>query len=363
MGNFLGFIFGPILLIGAIWLLSWNEGRAVQALNGLSAAGQAVVEADAGAVPPADEGKLVHVVGPASGAAPLSDPDLSIQFPDQIVVARTVLMYQWQESKVSNNARTAPSNGVSDGNYTYTYDRVWSGTPIDSSGFYQSGHSNPPMPFSDARWTAGDAHLGGYALSADTLKLASLTTALTPTAPDGWTAGNGALLKGDPSAPQVGDMKVTYAGLANGSPLSVLAQQTHGGFGSYTAANGYQLEKVDLGDVPAQAMLTEQRNDETTMTWVLRAGGFIGIFAGVLIFLSPLSSMVGFVPILGNIARGAAFLAAVVIAVPTTLVVVALSWIVFRPVVGIGLLVLAAALLLGLRWMHSKAHPAAPRPV
>ena len=64
----------------------------------------------------------------------------------------------------------------------------------------------------------------------------------------------------------------------------------------------------------------------------------------------------------GSIARGAAFLAAMVVAVPTTLVVVALSWIVFRPVVGIGLLVAAVALLAGLRWIHGKAHPAAPSP-
>ena len=155
---------------------------------------------------------------------------------------------------------------------------------------------------------------------------------------------------------------MTYTGLANGSTLSVLAQQSHGGFGPYTAANGYQLEMVDLGNVPAQAMITEQRNDETAMTWVLRVVGFFGIFAGVLMFLSPLSGIVGFVPILGSIARGAAFLAAMVVAVPTTLVVVALSWIVFRPVVGIGLLVAAVALLAGLRWIHGKAHPAAPSP-
>ncbi len=361
--NFFGFIIGPFILIGAIVLLSWNEGRAVQALNGLSAAGQAMVEADANAVPPTDEGRLVHVIGPAVASAGLSDPDLGLSFPDQVAVARTVQMYQWRESKVSNSAHNAPTNGITDGNYTYTYDQTWSETPIDSSGFYQSGHSNPPMPFSDARWTAADAHVGGYALSNDTLGHATLTSALTPTPPDGWTAANGALLKGDPTAPKVGDLRVTYLGLQTGSTLSVLAEQSHGGFGSYTAANGYQLEMVDLGNVPAQAMITEQRNDETTLTWALRAVGFGGIFVGVLIFLSPLSSLVGWVPLLGNIARGAAFLAALVIAAPLTLIVAAVSWIVFRPVVGIGLLVAAALLLFGLRWAHRAMHPPAPKPV
>jgi hypothetical protein len=360
-----GFVLGPLLLIGAVVLLSWNEGRAVQALNGLAAASQAVVEADASAAPGADEGKLVHVVGPATASASVSDPDLNIAFPGQVTVARTVQMYQWQESKTSsNNGRTQqPANSVYDGsNFYYSYQQVWSQTPIDSSGFYQPGHANPPMPFQDARWTAADAHVGGYALSADTLRLATLATPLTPNPPDGWTAANGALAKGDPAAPQVGDLKVSYVALANGQTLSVLAQQSHGGFAPYTAGNGYQLEMVDVGNLPAAAMITEQRNGETAMTWVLRAAGFLGIFFGVLLFLSPLSSLVGWVPLVGSIARGAAFLAALAIAAPLTLIVAAISWIVFRPLVGIGLLVAAAVLLAALHWAHRALHPRAPAP-
>jgi hypothetical protein len=356
VGNILGFLFGPILLIGAIFLLSWNEGRAVQALNGLSEASQAVVEADPSA-PAADEGKLVHVIGPAIASAPISDTDLSIPFPGQVAVARTVQMYQWRETK-----HTSSNNGSQQ--TTYSYDEAWSEQAIDSSTFNQAaGHANPPMPFTDARWVASDARLGGYTLGADTLGLATLTTPLTPTAPDGWTAAAGALVKGDPAAPKIGDLKVSYLALASGSTLSVLAEQSSGGFGPYVAPNGYKVEMVDVGNEPAGAMITAQRNNETTMTWVLRVVGFIGIFVGVLIFLSPLSRIASFVPLLGSIVSGAAFLAALVIAVPTTLVVVALSWIVFRPVVGIGLLVAAIALLAGLRWLHAKAHPAAPKPL
>jgi hypothetical protein len=265
-------------------------------------------------------------------------------------------MYQWRETKHTSNNGGAQQT-------TYTYEQAWSEQPIDSSSFNQPGHANPPMPFADARWAASDAKLGGYALGADVLGLAALTTALTPTPPDGWTAASGgALLKGDPAAPKVGDLKVSYTGLASGSTLSVLAEQSGGGFAPYTAGNGYHVELVDLGDQPAKAMITQQRNNETTMTWVLRCVGFAGLLFGFLIFFSPLSSLVGFVPVLGSIVRGAAFLAALVLAAPTTLVVIALSWIVFRPLVGVGLLVAAVALLIALRWAHSKAHPAAPAP-
>lgn len=357
-----GFVLGPIILIGAIVLLSWNEGRAVQAINGLSAAAQAVVEADAGAPPPADEGKLVHVVGVAQAQAQVSDPDLAIGFPGQIAVTRTVQMYQWRERKVSNSARDAPTNGVSDGTYTYSYEETWSDTPIDSSGFYQPGHANPPMPFAGATWSAADAHLGGYALSADTLGHARLATPLTPSPPQGWSAANGALVRGDPAAPKVGDLRVAYAGLVSGSTLSVLAQQSRGGFGPYTAANGYELEMVDVGNVPAAAMINQQRGSENALTWALRVAGFFGVFLGVVIFLSPLSNLVGWIPLVGNIAKGAAMLAALTIAAPLTLIVVAVSWIAFRPLLGIGLLAGAAVLLFVLRRAHRTLHPPTPRP-
>jgi hypothetical protein len=43
--SFAGLVIGPLLVIGAIVLLWWNEGRAVQAIVGLKDAASQVVEA------------------------------------------------------------------------------------------------------------------------------------------------------------------------------------------------------------------------------------------------------------------------------------------------------------------------------
>ena len=59
--NFLaGLVIGPLLIIGAIVLLWWNEGRAVQAIVGLKDAASQVVEAQASGPSPANENKLIH---------------------------------------------------------------------------------------------------------------------------------------------------------------------------------------------------------------------------------------------------------------------------------------------------------------
>jgi len=357
MGSIVGFFIGPILVIGAIVLLSWNEGRAVHALNGLSDASHALVEADATAVSPANEGKLVHVAAQATASADIDDPDVGAKFTGQVAVVRKAEMYEWKQT--SHSTTHDKLGGGTETVTTYAYEKVWAGRAIDSSEFkHPEGHTNPPMPISGASWAASDAKLGAFTLDADTLTLLTLATPLTPDAPDGWTAAAGFLYKGQPSAPAIGDERTSYTGLANGSTISVLAAQSHGGFGPYVTKNGYQIEMAQLGDQPAAAMLADQKKTEGVITWVLRGVGFVAMFIGFAMFFGPLSTFMAVVPLLGSIARGAAGLAALVISIPLTLVVIAIAWIVFRPLLGIGLLVAAAALLYGLGRLHRRRNPA-----
>jgi hypothetical protein len=357
MGSIVGFFVGPILVIGAVVLLSWNEGRAVHALNELSDASRSPVEADATAVSPANEGKLVHVVGPATASAGIDDPDVGAKFTGQVAVVRKAEMYEWKET--SHSTTHDKLGGGTETVTTYTYDKVWADQAIDSSQFKQpEGHTNPAMPITGATLAASDAKLGGFTLDVGTVKLLALASPLSPDAPSGWTASAGALYKGQPGAPAIGDERLSYTGLANGSTISVLAAQSHGGFGPYVTKNGYQVEMARLGNQAAAAMLAEQKKTEGAITWVLRGFGFVAMFLGFAMFFGPLSTFMAVVPLLGSIARGAAGLAAFVLAIPLTLVVIAIAWIAFRPLLGIGLLVAAAALLYGLGRLHRSRHPA-----
>ena len=353
MGSFVGLLIGPLLVIGAVVLLSWNEGRAVQALQGLGEAAHSVVEGSPDAVSAGNDGKLVHVTGAVATSAGVSDSDLDIAFKDQVAVQRIAEMYQWREKKEEKTHDQL--GGGQEKVTTYTYEKVWSASALDSSQFkHPDEHANPGMPFSSTRMTASDAKLGGYTLDADTLKLANLGTALTPDAPDGWTAADGALVKGDPSAPKVGDMRVSYKGLATGSTLTVLAQQNAGGFAPFVTKNGYHLEMVETGSQPVAAMTAEKKHEETTMTWILRGVGLVVMVIGFAMFLGPLSTFAAVIPFLGSIIGGAAGLVALILSLPLTLVVIAISWITFRPLVGGGLLVAAAVALYGLHTLRKS---------
>ena len=356
-GSLMGILIGPLLIIGAIVLLSWNEGRAVHAIVGLNAAQNLTVEAGADAAAPANEGKLVHVVGAATAKGPIADADLGVNFPDQVAVARTVEMYQWHEHSESHTHDNLGGGQTTTTTYTYKLD--WSEAAIDSTGFkHPEGHANPAMPFHSQTYAANDAKLGGFGLDSNTLGLLSLSQPLTPDAPEGWTKSGSQLLKGDPAAPKPGDLRVHYMGLPSGTTISVLAAQASSGFGPFVAPNGYTIDLAQIGSIPAATMIANKKSAESILTWILRGVGFVLVFIGFALFLGPISTLAAVVPFLGGIVRGAVGFISFVLAVPITLVVIALAWIAYRPLIGGGILVVAAAAGYGLWRWHAARRPA-----
>jgi hypothetical protein len=363
-GAFIGLLFGPLLVIGAVVLLSWNEGRAVEAATGLSEGARSVVEVPADSVSPANEGKLVHVIGTAGAQSPIQDGDLNLDFGGQLAVKRMVEMYQWREKKQSSSQDNL--GGGQTTTTTYTYEKEWSPEAIDSSTFaHGQGHENPPMPLTPRSFAASDAKLGGFALDADTLGLIDPDAPLNPQAPAGWKNDAGGLYKGDnPAQPAIGDVRVHYAGLASGSTLSVLAEQSHGGFAAFTAPNGYQIRLAAAGNVPAAQMIAQARKAAAMWTWILRGVGALVMFVGFMLFFGPLAILASVLPFLGALVRGASAAFALVLTLPITLVTIAVAWIAFRPLIGGGLIVAAIGVFYALmRWHHARTPTAgAARP-
>ena len=361
MNSFAGLIIGPLLIIAAIGLLWWNEGRAVQAIVGLNDAASQLVEAQPSGPSPANANKLVHVVGPATAQTPLRDEDVGITFRGQVSVQRNAEMYQWKEEKKEESHDN--TGGSQTTTTTYSYSREWSADAIDSSDFkYPDGHQNPDMPFKSSRMSAPDAKLGGWKLDYDTLGRIDITQALNPDAPEGWSRSGGNYYNGEANAPKVGDMRVNYASLPSGTTVSVLALQSGEGFAPFTAKNGYTVDLAATGNHSATEMIENQRKAESTLTWILRGAGTLVMFMGFAAFLSPLSTIASFIPFLGSLVRGAAGFVSFVIAVPLSIVVMALAWFAYRPLLGGGLILLAAGIGYGLWHWHKTRSPHVPAP-
>src|SRR5579863_1265184 len=76
-----GLLIGLLLIVGAIILLFWNEGRAVQTARSLTEGEATAIDVDAAKVEAGNDGKLIHVSGDLATTAPLTDSDFGITTP------------------------------------------------------------------------------------------------------------------------------------------------------------------------------------------------------------------------------------------------------------------------------------------
>jgi hypothetical protein len=123
------------------------------------------------------------------------------------------------------------------------------------------------------------------------------------------------------------------------------------------AANGYTIALADAGIVPASAIFREKRREESLWTWIWRAVGFGVMLIGFLLMANPISVLAGVIPLFEQLVGIGVGLLALIIAVPLTLIVIALAWIAYRPLIGGGLI--AVGLVLGYLLRRLLHRPAA----
>ena len=81
------------------------------------------------------------------------------------------------------------------------------------------------------------------------------------------------------------------------------------------------------------------------LKWILRAAGILLISLGFGTILKPISAVTSYIPLLGNVVGAAVGLVSFILGLALGLVVIALAWIRFRPLLGISLLILVALLI------------------
>lgn len=446
-GSFRGIVTGFGLIVAAVCLLWWNEGRAVKTAKALGEGAGAVVSVPSDKVDPANEGKLVHVTGKADTKDVLADPQFGISA-TAIRLVRSVEIFQWVQY---TDTRRIKKDGKEYDETTYTYKQEWCRKPVDSSAFKDSSKVNPAttLPFDDETKYASNVTLGAFRLSetdvrriggekpfkfADDYKTPEALTGaqlqngfiyLPVAAPSAASAvatvvnaavssGNGgsplaggaakptgsplagatgnsgsplagasAKPAGSPLAsaatavaatvsnvanavvggmrsvagqPMIGDVRVKFE-VVEPHDISIVARQKGDSFTAWTAKNGKSLSFLRNGVVDAAEIFADAESGNKTMTWILRLVGFLLMLSGFKGVFGPISTLVDVVPILSSIVSFGVGLVSFLLAAALSLLVIGIAWIVYRPVLGIALLVGAGALVV-LVLTRKKAAPA-----
>lgn len=350
---FAGIIVGLVLIVGCVIGLAWNEGNAIAEAKALKEGAGAVVEAAPSPIDPANDQKLVHVTGMTTVTAPLEDSQFGVTATG-LKLSRSAEMYQWSEESKSES-RTKLGGGEETVT-TYTYTKVWSSSPIDSSKFQtQAGHENPPMSIESEDIYATDAKLGDYRLEenvlgqvggAEALTLTDQTDAIDAAAGEAstHTVSQSTIYFGEnPQAPVIGDTRVSYE-VTPASEISVVARQNGDNFLDYRARNGHTVFLVADGDTPAADMFQSAQDANNLIAWVIRVVGVILLMVGFGLILAPLGVIADVLPLAGTIVRMGTGLIGFVLGLLVGTVTIALAWLAFRPITTIIILAIGGAI-------------------
>jgi hypothetical protein len=169
---------------------------------------------------------------------------------------------------------------------------------------------------------------------------------------------SGNLYLGAPDNPQIGDERLSLT-LTRPGEVTVMAVQSENTFRPYETENGKTRfllaeEKLDAAD-----MVAREEGRAKGLRWGLRAGGFILMAIGFGLILRPLAVMADIIPIFGGVVGFAATVISLLLSAIISLIVIAVSWVFVRPLLGISLLVIAFGIIfLVIKLLRKNSDPA-----
>lgn len=364
-----GLLVGPLVILGAIVLLFWNEGRAVGTARSLTEGAGAVVSVAAKPVDPVNEGRLVHVTGPVTTGERLRDAATGIEA-DGLRLVRKVEAYQWRETARSETHKKL--GGGEETVTTHSYRLDWTDHPTDGSEFKQSeGHRNPPVALAGETQIQRAARLGAFALNptqvnglgvsrplpVERFDRAALQKAIGQAAA-GQPVDGRIYIGVDPTRPRLGDLRISYE-VVSTPDATVVARQAGAGFAAYTTSNGRSIEILRNGTVGPAQVFDDAQSDNTMLTWLVRVGGVLLLAFGFGLILGPLSVLADIVPFIGDLVGGVSSMAALAAAVLVGSLTIAVAWFAYRPLLSAGLIVAGLAVAYALRRLAGRRATAA----
>ena len=391
--SFAGMGVGFLLFLAGTALLWWNEGDFVATRDALNEAqGIAREMPDVTRVDPAFNGSLVHATAPADTRDVVKDPLFGIS-ERAIRLERRVQFYQWTEH--STKEKRTKLGGGEETVTTYTYKREWVDAPVDSSSFRdpdaRMNHVNGVLlSVGKEDFMAASVNFGAYVLPlflAKTIdgaqpyrvtlapeRIEALTRQMLNARPSSRAARAGVgknpprlvheandtiYLGASPAQPAVGDVRVSFKLIPPSQTVSVLARVNGNTFEQFHAANGKRVSALAMGAVSMEEMFGDKHESNVFWTWIFRALGAVMIIIALKMLMAPLAVIASVIPLFGSIVNAGAGLVSSLLGIAWSLVIMAIAWLRFRPMIG-GIMLAVAVVLVAILLLKGRGRNAQP---
>lgn len=373
VGNsFKGIGAGFMLFVAGTALLWWNEGRVVATDKMLNEAEDVTEELTTiDRIDPEMDGKLVYATGLANTEDSLIDPKFGVGA-TAIKLRRTVEYYQVMEE--AHQESKDKLGGKEEITTTYTYTEGWTSSPVQSSNFHDPAYQKKNFVLSsadDADWQAEKVKFGAFVLSESQISSirgdvpvelrldSALLVAMNKECQQViqrqfggksdsmklvHVADNVLYYGFSPNSPAVGDVRVTWTKVMP-AKISIIAKQKDNTFTSYKTKKGKSFQTLVMGTRAADEIYEGAHSSNHTLMWILRILGIFMVIGGLKGIFAFLATILKVVPFVANIIGWGVGVVCTVVGLVWSLIIIGVAWLFYRPLIGIAILAVAAALI------------------
>lgn len=156
-------------------------------------------------------------------------------------------------------------------------------------------------------------------------------------------AGNVLYFGRVPGSPEVGDVRVTFEKVVP-AKVTVMAVVDGDSFKPYKAKNGKRFQTLVMGKRSGDDIIEADKEANNMWLWILRGVGVLLVIGGLKGIFGFLETILKVVPFIANIFGWGVGVVCTIIGVAWSLIVIAIAWLFYRPILGITLLVIAGFL-------------------
>jgi len=156
-------------------------------------------------------------------------------------------------------------------------------------------------------------------------------------------AGNVLYFGRVPGSPEVGDVRVTFEKVVP-AKVTVMAVVDGDSFKPFKAKNGKRFQTLVMGKKSGDEIIDAAKESNNMILWALRIIGILMVIGGLKGIFGFIETILKVVPFIAGIFGWGIGLVCTVIGIAWSLIIIAIAWLFYRPLLGISLLVLAGFL-------------------
>ena len=146
-----------------------------------------------------------------------------------------------------------------------------------------------------------------------------------------------------PGSPEVGDVRVTFEKVVP-AKVTVMAVVDGDTFKPFKAKNGKRFQTLVMGKKSGDEIIEAEQEGNNFIKWALCIVGILMVIGGLKGIFGFLETILKVVPFIAGIFGWGVGLVCTILGVVWSLIVIALAWLFYRPLLGITLLVIAGFL-------------------